>query len=74
MVQLGFEFATVQLSQQFFAFLEAPEDPADKGDFYKENRGWLLLLYILAIKWPKQIVDEKFYNILCNFLHKIAQT
>lgn len=26
------------------------------------------------VKSPKQFIDEKFYNVLCNFLHKISQT
>ena len=86
--QLCLEMWIVFLSQDFFAYLEEDEDPSlaalsltlENGfgaffqTFYVKHRGIANLLLILMVKCPKQFVDEKFYNVLCNFLHKIRQT
>ena len=82
--QLCLELGVLHYSTLFFEYLESEEEQVvlstldssstlvDYLTFHvTNNRGAALVTLIVCIKWPKQFIDEKFYNILCNFLHKI---
>jgi len=87
MLQLFFDFyGIMKFSQMFYEYLETDDsiilasvEPLSYDSsllqyftfYFAKYRGPCLILALVCVKWPKQVIDEKFYNILCNFLHKL---
>jgi len=38
---------------------------------WMRHKGPSIIFLMLCIKMPTRFIDEKFYNVLCNFLHKL---
>lgn len=86
-MQLVAELVEMHLFQEFIAYIDSEDSPEVKNLTYDasnyeetanyvwiKHRGLCLLFGMLVLKWPRQFIDEKFYNVLCNFLHKLRIT
>ena len=46
----------------------------DKAHYFAvQNKGYLILLGIMTVEWPKQFLDQIFHKILDAFLGKIRE-
>jgi hypothetical protein len=84
--QLITDMINMHLAKEFYVYLESPIAETEGMPFYpvlddgmgasaefmwKRHKGFCIVILMVLIKTPSAFIDEKFYNVLCNFLHKL---
>ena len=86
MYQLVLDMFNMYLAKEFYIYLESDSTEVEGMGFYPvfadgwhstlnfmwlRHKGICIVFLMLCIKIPSRFIDEKFYNVLCNFLHKL---
>ena len=85
--QMSLEFTGVYFTQEFFSYLETSDEALLNGltltpessqyetllYYLAKNRGFVVLMGITLIEWPKQLLDDIFHKLLDSFLGKIRE-